>query len=122
MNRDSIVQIKDWNSSLGTITLTGEVFSSFTIARSLTPENFARLFEDYLNLGAKGFQEGRQAGLKLCKSHRTLQRLAICFALGLVAGLAEQEHSDIRNGVAIQTAKKLVAMIDQDELPLGMYI
>ena len=82
MNQDSIVQIKDWNSSLGTITLTGEIFSSFTIARSLTPENFARLFEDYLNLGAKGFQEGRQAGLKLCKSHRTLQRLAICTCRG----------------------------------------
>ena len=121
MNRDSIVQIKDWNSNIGTVTLTGEILSSFTIARSLTPENFARLFEDYLNLGAKGFQEGKQTGKKLCKSHRTLQRLAICFALGLIAGLSEQEQTDVRNGPAIQTAKRLAAMVEQDELPLGMY-
>lgn len=122
MNRDSIVQIKDWNSAIGTVTFTGNILSSFTIARSLTPDNFARLFEDYLNLGAKGFQEGKQAGLKLCKSHRTLQRLAVCFALGLIVGLSQQEQTDIRNGAAIQTAKKLVAMVEQDELPLGMYI
>ena len=122
MNGESIIQIKDWNSAIGTVTFTGDILSSFTIARSLTPENFARLFEDYLNLGSKGFREGQQIGEKLCKSHRTLQRLAICFALGLIVGLSEQDRTDIRNGPAIQTAKKLAVMVEQDELPLGMYI
>jgi hypothetical protein len=55
-------------------------------------------------------------------THRTLQRLAICFAFGIIAGLSEQEHTDPRNETAIQTAKKIKAMIDKGELLFGLYI
>ena len=88
----------------------------------MSPENFTDLFEDYLNLGGKQYQEGRVVGLYLRRSHRTLQRLAICFALGVIAGLSEQEFTDPRNETAITTAKKLAQMVWEGELPLGFYI
>jgi len=51
-----------------------------------------------------------------------LQRLAICFAFGIIAGLSEQEYTDARNETAVETAKKIKQMIDQGELPFGFYI
>ena len=84
--------------------------------------NFATLVEDYLNRGRKGYIEGRRTGLHLQSAHRTIQRLAICFAFGLIAGLANQEHMDARNETAILTAKKIARMLDDGELPFGLYI
>jgi len=46
----------------------------------------------------------------------------ICFALGLIAGLAEQEHTDPRNATAIQTAKRIAAMLQNGDLPFGPYV
>ena len=88
----------------------------------MTPENFTKLFDQYLNLGSKGFSEGKHIGLNLRNTHRTLQRLAICFALGLVIGLSQQQYCDARNETAIETAKKLARMVENGELPFGSYI
>jgi hypothetical protein len=55
-------------------------------------------------------------------THRTLQRLAICFAFGLIAGLSEQEYTDPRNESAVKTAKKITTMLENSELPLSLYI
>ena len=73
-------------------------------------------------MGGKDFREGKEIGLQLRFTHRTLQRLVICFAFGLIAGLSEQEYTDPRNETAIQPAKKIAQMLEDGELPLGLYI
>jgi hypothetical protein len=61
-------------------------------------------------------------GARASSTHRTLQRLVVCFAFGLIAGLSEQNYTDPRNETAIQTAKKIAQMLEEGELPLGLYI
>lgn len=119
---NNTIQITQWNPNTCLQEPTGEQISIYKVAKSMTPENFSKLFEDYLNLGGKQFQEGRLIGLHLRRSHRTLQRLAICFALGVIVGLSEQEHMDPRNETAIATAKKVAEMHKAGELPTGFFI
>jgi hypothetical protein len=73
-------------------------------------------------LGGKQFEEGQDIGQLLRRTHRTLQRLAICFALGLIVGLSEQEYTDPRNEEAIKTAKKVAQMVQNGELSMGFYL
>jgi hypothetical protein len=68
------------------------------------------------------YREERVVGLQLRFTHRTLQRLVICFVFGMIIGLSEQEYTIARNETAIQTAKKVKVMIDQGELPFKFYI
>ena len=122
MNTGQTIHLKAYNPETSRNEQTGEIIDVYFLAKSLTSENFAALLEDYLNLGGKGYREGREIGLELRFTHRTLQRLAICFALGLIAGLSEQEFTDARNETAIQTAKKVVQLLEAGELPVGPYI
>ena len=122
MNENNTIQLKAYNSETGRNETTGETLSVYSLAKSLTPGNFAALLDDYLNLGGKGYREGREIGLQLRFTHRTLQRLVICFAFGLIVGLSEQEFTDPRNETAIQTAKKVAQMLADGELPTGLYI
>jgi len=122
MNESKTIILKSWNSDSSRIEETGETLSTYTIAKSLSLENFTALLDEFLNLGGKGFREGQLVGQQLRTTHRTLQRLAVCFALGIIAGLSEQEHTDPRNEFAIQTAKVVAQMLDDDELPLGPYL
>ena len=122
MNENSTIQLKTWNSERGCNEDTGETLSVYSLAKSLTQGNLAALLDDYLNLGGKGYREGREIGLELRCTHRTLQRLVICFAFGLIVGLSEQEFTDPRNETAIQTAKKVAKMLADGELPVGPYI
>ena len=116
------IQIKKWNAETNMQEPTSEEISIYKVAKSMSAENFAILFEDFLNLGGKQFQEGRLIGLHLRHTHRTLQRLAVCFALGMIVGLSEQERTDPRNETAIKTAKKLAEMVRNGELPMGAYL
>lgn len=122
MFEETKIQLKDWNSTTHNVEPTGETISIYTISKSMTLDNFTRFFDEFLNLGAKDFQDGKQVGLKLRFTHRSLQRLAICFAFGIIVGLSQQEYTDPRNETAIQTARKVKEMIDQGELPFGLYI
>lgn len=122
MNESKTIILKAWNADTNRIEETGETLSTYTIAKSLTLENFTALFDEFLNLGGKGFREGQLVGQQLRTTHRTLQRLAVCFALGITAGLSEQEHTDPRNETAIQTAKNVAQMVDAGELPFGPYL
>ena len=121
MNNNTI-QIKVWNPETSLREPTGEVISTYKVAKSMSAENFAKLFEDYLNLGGKQLQDGWLIGLHLRHTHRTLQRLAVYFALGIIVGLSEQEYTDPRNAQAIETAKKLAQMFRDGELPMGSYL
>jgi len=58
----------------------------------------------------------------VCYTHRSLQRLVICFVFWLIVGLSEQEFTDPRNETAIQTAKNVARMVADGELPVGPYI
>jgi len=122
MDKATTIQLMQRNPETGREEPSGETISIYALARSMTPENFTKLFDQYLNLGSKGFSEGKQIGLNLRSTHRTLQRLAICFVIGLVIGLSEQQYFDARNETAIETAKKLAEMYKNNELPTGMYI
>ena len=122
MNDRKTIKLKAWNSDCSRMIETGETISTYQVAKSVTLENFAAVLDDFLNLGGKDFREGKQVGLQLRTTHRTLQRLVICFAFGMIAGLSEQERTDPRNETAIQTAKKIVEMIEEGELPFGLYV
>jgi hypothetical protein len=122
MDDKNTIKIREYNSDTSRNEETGETISVYTLAKSLTLENFASMLDDFLNLGGKGFREGKEVGLQLRFTHRTLQRLVVCFAFGLIAGLSEQEYTDARNETAIQTARKLVKLMEVGELPLGLYI
>ena len=122
MDKATTIQLMQRNPETCLDEPSAETISTYALARSITPENFTKLFDQYLNLGAKGFREGQQIGLNLRYTHRTLQRLAICFALGLVIGLSEQEYTDARNETAIETSKKVAEMFKKGELPTGMYV
>jgi hypothetical protein len=122
MTAETEIQLKDWNSTTSSVELTGESISIYTISKSMTLDNFTKLFDEYLNLGGKGYREGQLVGQKLRFTHRSLQRLAICFAFGIIAGLSEQEHTDPRNETAVETARKVKELIDNGELPFGLYI
>ena len=88
----------------------------------LTVGQFTVLFDHFLNAGGKQYREGEQVGKNLRSTHRTLQRQAITFCLGLIAGLSEQQYTDPRNADAIETAKKIKTMLDNGELNCGFYI
>jgi len=122
MSEDTTILLKEWSSESSTTVLTGETISVYTVARSMTLDNFTKLLDEYLNLGAKDFRSGKEIGLKLRTTHRSLQRLAVCFAFGIIAGLSEQQFTDPRNEEAIKTAKKVAAMIEKGELPFGFHI
>ena len=122
MDDKNIIKIKAYNSDTSRNEEIGQTIDVYTLAKSMTVENFAAMLDDFLNLGGKGFREGKQIGLELRFTHRTLQRLVICFAFGMIAGLSEQEYTDPRNETAIQTAKKVVKLMEAGELPLGFYI
>ena len=83
MNNKGTIRIREYNTESGRYEETGEKLSTHTLARSMTAENFTSLFDDFLNLGGKDFREGKEIGLQLRFAHRTLQRLAICFAFVL---------------------------------------
>src|SRR4030043_1321727 len=112
MDDNNTIKLKAYNSETSRNKETGETIDVYTLAKSITIENFAAMLDDFLNLGGKGFREGKEAGLQLRFTHRTLQRLVICFAFGIIAGLSEQEYTDPRNESAIQTAKKVVLLIE----------
>jgi len=122
MDEMNTIKIREYNSNTSRNEDTGQTIDVYTLAKSMTIENFAAMLDDFLNLGGKGFREGKHVGLQLRFTHRTLQRLVVCFAFGMIAGLSEQEYSDPRNEIAIDTAKKVVKMMESGELPVGRYI
>lgn len=122
MNDNDTIKIRAYNPETSRNEETGETISVYTLAKSLSPDTFASLLDDFLNLGGKGYREGKEIGLQLRFTHRTLQRLVICFAFGMIVGLSEQEYTDPRNETAIQTAKKVVQLMESGELPVGLYI
>jgi hypothetical protein len=95
---------------------------TYSLARSLPTDFLAALLSDYCNVGGKGYREGLQVGRDLRCEHRTLQRLVITFAFGLLCGIAEQTHSDPRNAEALQSAQAVKELLESGQLPFGLYL
>jgi len=93
-----------------------------TIAQSLDTEAMAELLSDYANSGAKGMLEGEHIGEALTHTHRTLQRLVVCWAIGILKSLGKQVYTDARNETAIETARKIGELYDDGTLSLGRFI
>jgi len=122
MNENTTIVLHEYNHTSSNVEETGQTISTYQVAKSLTLANFTALLDEFLNLGGKGWREGKQVGLQLRFTHRSLQRLAVCFCLGIISGLAEQQYTDPRNETAIETAKKIVQLIAEGELEFGPYL
>lgn len=122
MTENNTITLKIWNNVAGCVEDTGDTISVHTVAQSLSTSNFAALIEEFLRQNIKGWREGKAIGLNLRYGHRSLQRLAICFAFGMIVGLAEQSYFDDRNETAIRSAQKLSQMLVEGEFPFGPYI
>jgi hypothetical protein len=115
------VTLKSYDHRTNEIVEEGEV-SLMTLAGSLDTETFAVLFDNFLNRGGKGFRYGEQVGEQLRFAHRTLQGLAYEFCLGVIVGLSEQEHADMRNHAAVENGKKIKFLLENGELKHQPYV
>jgi len=96
--------------------------SIWTIARNVDEEALASIFKTWINVMGRDYNSGVKFGKHLRKLHRTLQRSMICFLIGAIAGISDQERVDARNETAIATAKKIRDMYENLELPMGPFI
>lgn len=117
----SAIKLHHWDYDLKKTIEDGEVFTN-DIARCVTEENFIELFDDLMNYGGRGFTEGIAVAEGFKRKHPTIQRSAIAFCLGFVVRMADSQFVDARNETAVETAKKIQALADEGELPIGIYL
>ena len=97
--------------------------SCYALGKNLNPEQFMYIIETMLNsMGSDPFRKGLMIGACSRHTHRTLQRSFVGLCLGMLYGIAQQEHSDARNETAIATAKEIASQIDAEQLLLGAFI
>jgi hypothetical protein len=96
--------------------------STAQIAQCVTEEGLVELFDDLLNYGGRGYKVGLVVGKAFHHKHPTIQRSAIAFCLGFILRMADTPWADGRNQTAVETAKKIQALADNGELPLGPYL
>ena len=96
--------------------------SIYSISKAFKADHVAVLLDNWLNSFEYGFERGQYIGRCWRNTHRTLQRTAVRFALGILCGIAEQEYSDPRNADALAMAQKVKAMYDAGELDTGRFI
>lgn len=114
------VQVRRWNYDKNEHENVGEPVSLYLLRRSMNEAQFAHLFDGFLNGGRDN--SGYRIGLMLRKTHRTLQRLAIKFALDLLRGISKQVDGDPRNQDALNVAKEITRQYEAGELNIGQYI
>lgn len=110
------INLKVYDDETGRFVESGETMSIYQLCRSLTMQNFADIFDNYLNLGGKSKYEGLQLGKLLQRSHRSIQADIVMFCLGILEGLAEQEYYDGRNEYALKLAKSIVRLWNEGSL------
>ena len=97
----------------------GEV-SVRAFAKAIDNAQFSELLDNFCNSYSSSFSAGREVGLQLRETHRTIQRSIIVELVGILSGLSEQTHSDARNAEAIRLAKKIAALYE--EFGAGMMV
>jgi hypothetical protein len=109
--KDDVVTVEDTELSIS------------KIARASNHRNIARFFDVFLNVMSRdGYRTGKDSGSLLRTTHRTLQRSFICWCIGALCGIAEQEHSDARNAEALVSAKKISKMVENGEINMGPFV
>ncbi|MCK9544854.1 MAG: hypothetical protein M0R03_22805 [Novosphingobium sp.] len=91
-------------------------------AKNMSAEDLALMFETRCNSFNMEFRQGKEVGKALQRAHRTLQATAFRYLIGIIAGLSEQTFTDMRNNTAIQSAKKIAKMVENDEIEIGHMI
>jgi hypothetical protein len=99
-----------------------KVLNLHSLARSFNASSFAYFLSEFLNQGGKQLRAGITIGEELRTAHRSLQRCAVAFCLGVIVGISDQEYTDPRNETAIRTAKQIKTKLATDELALGPYL
>lgn len=99
-----------------------EDLSIWLLAKSLTPEHLAALLDDFLNSFNNPFRTGETVGEKFLATHRTIQGCFVNFLLGCLAGISNEEYTDLRNQTAIAAAKEVKRLLDEGKLPIQPFI
>lgn len=107
-----------WHSA-STVTIDEQPVSLWKLVRAVSVDNVTRFLDDYLNAGGKRERDGKEIGLRMRNTHRTLQGNLVMWVLGILAGISEQEYTDARNENAIKTAKKITRIM-QGQSPDGL--
>jgi hypothetical protein len=115
------IQLHHWDYDKNKRVEDGTV-STHQIAKCIDPETLVELLDDFLNYAGRGYGTGITVGKGLRTHHRTLQRSAVAFALGLIVGISDQKFTDPRNAQAIETAKYIGKLVGEGKLPLGPYL
>lgn len=97
------------------------LLSEYWLMRALSVEDFGEMLDDFLNLGSKD-TAGLVIGKQMASTHPTLQRLFVVFCLQGLIGIADRDRTDARNEYAIATAKKIKAMCENGDFPVGGFI
>lgn len=121
MSEKSEIQLREWNYDTNKWDDKGTV-STYTIVRSIKPEQFTYLLSEYINVGMKDLGEGKRVGTEFQSEHRTLQGSLFRFCMGVIIGLSKQQYTDARNEIPVATAKIISDMVDKGELKLGWMI
>ena len=95
--------------------------SMYNLSKVLQPENVAQILDDMNNTFDNTFKKGQELGRELHRSHRTVQRNHVMWALGILCGMAEQwpDWVDPRNHTAIETSDRIRRLLEEGELPFG---
>ena len=94
------------------------------VGRSLVdePEKLAQLIGVVMNSFGNPATFGDEVGEAMRTEHRTIQRAIVVWLFHAIAGISKQEYTDARNEYAIDAAKKLVQMLQNDEFNFGSFI
>lgn len=116
MDAGKTIRLLEQNRQTNKLEETGETVDVCAITRSMTMENFALVFSQFVSYGRKDYRQGRELGLRLRSAHPLLQRSIIGFVFGIITGLSEQYYTEAGNDMAISTARKISQMIDYGHL------
>ena len=116
MDTGKVIWLLEQNRQTNKLEETGETVDVYAITRSMTMENFALVFSQFVSYGRKDYRQGRELGLRLRSAHPLLQRSIIGFVFGIITGLSEQYYTEAGNDMAISTARRISQMIDNGHL------
>lgn len=100
-----------------------ELYARYVAKRFETPAQVAAFLDALLNnYGRMDSRFGKEVGELLSQSHPTVQRAEVCFAFGLLEGMAKEQHTDERNAKAIRAARDVARQLKSGSLDLGVMV
>jgi len=121
MGTPHTVKLKNYNYDKHETEDVGEV-SIYTLSRSMDVYEMGALLEGWINCDFREYREGLAIGKLAHSMHRTLQASLFRFCIGVITGISQQEYTDARNEIAVETSKKIAKMFEDGDLKLGYMI